>query len=496
MNNLISLKYYNQQGGSDKKIPIIEQSSNNCYFRNMMMFLLKLLDNTNTLDECKKIFDNDSSLDYFTTIDKDQTTNEENIPLKNRIVSIKLIFKILDYMSQNRGTNITNSTIIYRDKSNADIHLGAIYRFLYTGGIVGRWDTGELQYDPVSILENFQVLYEYMVNGFDLCNFNKFVPKRKVTEYYKDDGKIDEDITEFKKNFANYKTFVKIDNEKNILYKIKGQEYLLDNENDLYTILNNIYDKRDQGYHIGNDFDCELVENYVMKINNINEILSNYLSRKIQVNIRIYFKKDNRFSENILVDVINDGNNFYLTKTNDQFNYSNNDNAIVAKNWNNLDISDELEIDYVYINELDFPKKKSYTKNEIVLDQNVNSIIFQLERFYAEYYIDAADNVRTRSYKITKNHPINEFLLIDNKKFECQSIVVHEGPSAGSGHYRQFIKENGQWKYYSNSNIVDCTWDEMNDYSKYSKDISILNNAYLILYKKVSLEEIIINCNQ
>ena len=124
------------------------------------------------------------------------------------------------------------------------------------------------------------------------------------------------------------------------------------------------------------------------------------------------------------------------------------------------------------------------------MDQNVNSIIFQLERFYLSL-------TTLEPTKITKKHLINEFLEIDNKKFECQSIVVHEGPVAGGGHYRQFINENGQWKYYDNHNIVDCTWAEMNDYDEYPGSISILNNAYLILYKKVSsLKEIIMNCNQ
>ena len=36
----------------------------------------------------------------------------------------------------------------------------------------------------VSIIENFQVLYDYMVNDLLLCNFDKFVPKRIQTNYY------------------------------------------------------------------------------------------------------------------------------------------------------------------------------------------------------------------------------------------------------------------------------------------------------------------------
>lgn len=492
MNNLVSLNCcLNQKGGSDLQIPMINQSGLNCYFRNTLMFLLKLFDNTNTLEECKRVIE-DNTLDDFANLEKIPNVSDEKISQPNKIKSIKLIFKILEYMSNNRNNNINNQTIIYKDATNKNVNFREIYQWLYQGGIVGTIGGSEEQLDPASILENLEDLYEVMVTNIPLCNTNSYSINTNQIYYYQDDGELnDSNISSFKTNVSNYKVLNKINNEKEKIIVLNAQQFLLNNNNDLQTVLDNLYDKREHEFQLGSEiFDFSFI-NKKIRIDSCNDIIKEFLNEKIADNIKIQFwyKDSVDSSRQIDVSIEKESNIYFFNKISSTYKYYNNkEKKDETKNWDDIDISIISKID---ISDSEFPRKKAITKTEYILSPLVSNIIIQLQRFYTtDTKFDHTGFTPGIEKKTQSEHYINEFINIDGNILECQAIICHEGTSIKRGHYRQYIKEGSQWKYYIDNTITDISFDQVN----YNGSEAAIN-GYIFLYKKNTIVDIIKKCN-
>ena len=109
-------------------------------------------------------------------------------------------------------------------------------------------------------------------------------------------------------------------------------------------------------------------------------------------------------------------------------------------------------------------KEKKYVNayKRLIIKKYAKYVIFHMKRF--SYDISSSKN--------SKEIEFNEYINLNNKKYELRGIIIHMGSTEG-GHYISIVKKN-KW-YLCN----DSSFSELNNINDY------LNNGYIYLYSKI-----------
>ena len=114
-----------------------------------------------------------------------------------------------------------------------------------------------------------------------------------------------------------------------------------------------------------------------------------------------------------------------------------------------------------------------YTHIEKRIDNLPHEINIGLKRFNYRF-----DVIPIQKIRLSKEITVNPSINVNGQQYYLKSIVIHSsfGSNGENGHYYYYVKENGHWSKYDDSNVSTVSEDTVFEDSKI--------NAYSITYTK------------
>ena len=230
--------------------------------------------------------------------------------------------------------------------------------------------------------------------------------------------------------------------------------------------------------------------------NNLNKLLLN-INKKINKNnnkknisisiskFKFSVAKKNKKIKNFKIYKQNDAFGFFKLLLNDLeyelinyenkniiYNEQNNKNKFkINKNFYNI-------VEISLLNNNNNSIKSFIDENISILKNNINTdknIIIRLKR-------GDKDN-NNKLTKLFKKIYLDDFIIINSKKYYLKSIVIHIGNKNSCGHYINVTKINNEWYCFSDTECKYCNVRDINDFNFCNNiDNNVKNNAYYMLY--------------